>query len=223
VQLGSDQGSTWHTTAMQSTLKVACGSMERSLLHTTTMLRSTTLSSVLMTIFLGSAGCGTSGGGAGGGGGGGGEGPGAQPTDLYACDIPLACGQVTTQLGQTGPADALHCMARLVASGEPGLLRSSINVGPNNDSTDSWIYVIGDGTAIVQVRERTFCSADTCETETLEEHVRCDLVGHATLVANCDPLDEADPDCTWLGYENCQVIDEQSCESVLAFEPQGGE
>jgi hypothetical protein len=198
--------------------------MERRLQYTATILRSTTLSSVLMTIFLGSAACGTSDGGAGGGGGGGGgEGPGAQPTDLYACDIPLACGQVTTHIGQTGPVDALHCMARLAASGDRGLVRTSSTVGPNNDSSDSWIYVLGDGTAIVQKRERTFCSDGSCQTESLEEHARCDLTGYAELVASCDPLDETDPDCTWMGYENCQAIDEQSCESVLAFEPQGGE
>lgn len=178
-----------------------------------------------------SVGCGSSvddgSGGSGGGSGGGGEGGagGQAPSyfDLYACEIPLACDEVTMHTS-IEPAGALVCAGQLIASGERGLLKTNFAPGPYPSSFRSWIYVLGDGTAITQGSGRP-CDVEGCTGPTLGPHQRCNIVGYAELVANCDPLDDEDPDCSWDPFgslADCQAIDEQDCESVVGFDTEGG-
>jgi hypothetical protein len=179
-----------------------------------------------------SVGCGSSvddgSGGSGGGSGGGGEGGagGQAPSyfDLYACEIPLACSEMTMHTS-IEPADAPVCAGQLIASGERGLLKTNFAPGPYPSSFRAWIYVLGDGTAIAQGSGRP-CTVDGCTGPTLGPHERCNIEGYDALVADCDPLDDEDPDCRWDAFGSlvdCQAIDEQDCESVVAFQVQGGE
>lgn len=179
-----------------------------------------------------SVGCGSSvddgSGGSGGGSGGGGEGGagGQAPSyfDLYACEIPLACSEMSLHIS-VEPAEALVCAGQLIASGERGLLASNNVPGPYPSSFRQWIYVLGDGTAIVQESNKP-CDDAGCTGPTLGPHQRCNIVGYAELVADCDPLDDTDPDCSWNPFgavlEGCQAIVEQDCESVVGFDTEGG-
>jgi hypothetical protein len=194
-------------------------------------VRNVILAWALAAAFL-SVGCGSSSGDGSGGSGGGGEGgAGGQAAgnfDLYACTIAPACAEMLRS-GSPGnlsikPAEALVCAGRLVASGERGLLKTDDMPGPLPPTYRKWIYVLGDGTAIVQ--DEGPCQEEACTGGTLGPHERCNIEGYDELVANCDPLDETDPDCSWDPFGrlvDCQAIDEQDCESVVAFQVDGGE
>jgi hypothetical protein len=162
-----------------------------------------------------------------GGGGAGGEAP--AYFDLDSCGILLACESMNLHNSSVWPEDAPECAARLLASSERGLVRATLAPGPTASTFLRWIYVLGDGTAIVQTKD-VECFQGPCIGPILGVHQRCDIRGHEEIVQRCAESDPDDPDdrsCSWSpffeAFENCQEIAEQDCASVVAFAPEVGD
>ncbi|WP_437587368.1 hypothetical protein [Sorangium sp. So ce1000] len=142
--------------------------------------------------------------------------------DLFACGFEPSCEPMSLHVSPI-PPESLSCAAELVLGGGTGVLRSLLTPGPYIDETDSLIFVLGDGTALVQTRER-HCGGEgmacgsTPAWEPPSQHQICDLVVSPDLEAAC----EADADgCNfWYvgeGYvTNCRAVEEQTCEEVAA-------
>ncbi len=139
--------------------------------------------------------------------------------DLFACGLEPSCDRISRHLGPE-PPEALECAARLLVSGRTGVLMALDTPGPNIDETESLILVLGDGTALVQTRERHCgdvydppCQPDTWETPSL--HQICDIEISPSEKEACEEDDERgcfwDP---WFGLRNCQAVDDTTCNDI---------
>jgi hypothetical protein len=150
---------------------------------------------------------------------GGGAGAPDPALDLFACGFEPSCEPVTMHAYPI-PPESLPCAAKLVLGGGTGVLRSLLTPGPYVDETDSLIVVLGDGTALVQTRER-HCGREGMECGPtpvweLSQHKICDLVVSPDVEAAC----EADVDgCVfrpWGDVANCRAVEEHTCEEAAA-------
>lgn len=152
------------------------------------------------------------------------SGGGAEATDpaldLFACGFEPSCERVIVHIYPI-PPETLPCAARLVLGGGTGVLNSLLTPGPYVDETESLIFVQGDGTALVQTRER-HCGREGMECGPtpvweLSQHQICDLVVSPDLEAAC----EADAaECAfrpWGDVRNCRAVEEHTCEDVAAL------
>ncbi|WP_438005962.1 hypothetical protein WME89_46110 [Sorangium sp. So ce321] len=152
------------------------------------------------------------------GGGGGASAPETAP-DLFACGLELSCDKISRHLAAE-PREALECAARLLLSGGGGVLSALDTPGPFIDETESLIVVLGDGTALVQTRERHCgapdeppCQDDTWEAPSL--HQICDVEIPASMEEACE--EDSEEGCVWVpwsGLSNCQAVDDATCDDI---------
>lgn len=141
--------------------------------------------------------------------------------DLFACDFELSCEQVVVHISPV-PAEALPCAARLVLGGGTGVLSSLLTPGPWIDETESLIFVLGDGTALVQTRER-HCGREGMECgptlvwEGPSPHQICDLAVSPDVEAACEEDGEGCGWWPWVDVASCRDVEEHSCEDVTAL------
>lgn len=146
--------------------------------------------------------------------------------DLFACrGLTPSCEQMTQHIDPE-PAEAVECAGQLIASGQPGILSALDAPGPDIDETEFLIVVIGDGTALVQTRERSCdendldCSYATLEWEPSGEHQLCTLVIDPNLQAACDPACATECACGWHPFfgdlGDCQLVEDWTCEDAAA-------
>ncbi|WP_438039007.1 hypothetical protein [Sorangium sp. So ce128] len=153
--------------------------------------------------------------------GGGAEVPEPAALDLFACDFEPSC-QPVTMHAYPSPPEALSCAAKLVTGGGTGVLSSLLTPGPYIDETESLIFVLGDGTALVQTRER-HCGREGMECgptlvwEAPSPHQICDLVVSPDLEAACEEDAEGCGWWPWADVANCRAVEEHSCEDVAAL------
>lgn len=139
--------------------------------------------------------------------------------DLFACGFELSCQQF---YHHTYPhlTEAQPCAARLLVGGGTGVLSSLLSIGPYVDETESVIFVLGDGTALVQTRERHCgapddppCQADTWEAPSL--HQICDVEISPSMEEACE--EDSEEECVWVpwsGLSNCQAVDDSTCNDI---------
>ena len=141
---------------------------------------------------------------------------------LFDC-APLqpACEEMFYHLSPE-PAAALQCAAELVASGELGVIVARDTPGPYLDEIQTMVILLGDGTAVVQRRER-HCKTteEDCSEpvpwEAASDQQNCDIVSDAQLGAACA---EGTDDCSWSpwgGLGTCELSGKRSCEDVSAL------
>ncbi|WP_437793696.1 hypothetical protein [Sorangium sp. So ce693] len=141
--------------------------------------------------------------------------------DLFACDFELSCERVVVHIS-ADPPETLPCAARLVLGGGTGVLGSLLTPGPWIDETESLIFVLGDGTALVQTRER-HCGSPGMECgptpvwEAPSPHQICDLVVSPDLEAACEADTEECAFLPWGDVTNCRAVEEHTCEDVTAL------
>ncbi|KYF91964.1 hypothetical protein BE20_13230 [Sorangium cellulosum] len=139
--------------------------------------------------------------------------------DLFACGLELSCEKISRHLGPE-PREALECAARLLLSGGTGVLAALDTPGPFIDETESLIVVLGDGTALVQTRERHCgapdeppCQPDTWEAPSL--HQICDVDIPESMEEACE--EDSEEGCVWVpwsGLSNCQAVDDATCTDL---------
>ena len=144
--------------------------------------------------------------------------------DLFACGVPEACEPIFWHLDPE-PASALECAAQLILSKKPGLVRALETPGPNIDETDYFVFSLGDGTALLQTRERhcdpidAGCDFDTFPWEPSSAHQICDFVMAEDVVAACGCGMDSCDGCRWdpffNGLTNCKPVEEFTCMAVL--------
>ncbi|WP_437764825.1 hypothetical protein WMF27_33245 [Sorangium sp. So ce281] len=141
--------------------------------------------------------------------------------DLFACSFEPSCEPVTMH-SYPSPPEALPCAAKLVTGGGTGVLSSLLAPGPYIDETESLIFVLGDGTALVQTRER-HCGREGMECgptlvwEAPSPHQICDLVVSPDLEAACEEDAEGCAWRPWADVANCRSVEEHTCEDVTAL------
>jgi hypothetical protein len=151
------------------------------------------------------------------------EGEAPQHVDLFACEgLSLSCEQITVHIDGE-PAEAVECAAHLVVSTDPGLLSVVDAPGPNIDEVEHLMVILGDGTAILQTRERHCGIDEDCDPnlpwEAASAHQVCDVEVAEGLAAACDPACETECYCRWEGLgqlRNCETIEDWSCDDALA-------
>ncbi len=151
-----------------------------------------------------------------------------EPTfiDLFACEVPEVCEKISLHIDPE-PPEALECAAQLIVSKQPGLIRALLTPGPDIDETDSFIFVLGDGTALVQTRERhcddleANCDFDTLPWEPSSAHQICDLMFTEDLAESCGCAMEPCSGCNWSPFfnalANCEPVAEFTCAAVLSL------
>ncbi|WP_437895538.1 hypothetical protein [Sorangium sp. So ce124] len=141
--------------------------------------------------------------------------------DLFACGFELSCERVVVHISPI-PPEALTCAAKLVIGGSTGVLSSLLTPGPYIDETESLILVLGDGTALVQTRER-HCGREGMECgptpvwEAPSPHQICDLVVSPDVEAACEEDAEGCGWRPWADLANCRAVEEHTCEDVAAL------
>jgi hypothetical protein len=134
------------------------------------------------------------------------------PEDLFACNLPLSCPEMFGDWNEPG---AVECAGSKVASGKPHVLLATADPCPGNYEAQFLVILRGDGTAVLQIRERE-CDEDC--TETLTEQWKCNVVFPSNT-----PTCELDGDlCGWWLWDfdltNCTSIDpELSCSDAKAI------
>jgi hypothetical protein len=144
------------------------------------------------------------------------------PEDLFACNLLLSCEENVVHVSDEPPCDG-----SLAASGKPGVLLGTADPGPWLDQTQFLLILRGDGTAMLQIRERHCsegCTIPTDEVpwETPTEQWQCSVVlGVAARPDTCS--DDTSEPCAWwpwtsFGLTNCTPIDpELSCNDANAI------
>jgi hypothetical protein len=140
---------------------------------------------------------------------------------LFACNLAPDCGELTIHLGNESP-EVRACNAKLVLSGQPGVIVEIEAPGPNLDETATLIVLLGDGTGLVQTRER-HCNFQTMDCsgavpwEPATEQLICNVVVPPELAAAC----ESDaPACSWThagALDDCISLDDKTCSEVDAI------
>jgi hypothetical protein len=137
--------------------------------------------------------------------------------DLLACDIPLSCEAICAHLGRGdcgGGEAALECAGALWLDGTSGVLVELERPGPGNWAADRLTLLLGDGTAVRQMRSQTCVEITPCNTEeepwTIDEQEVCDV--------SPPPADCTEDSCARLPVlENCVALaPEWSCADAAA-------
>jgi hypothetical protein len=130
--------------------------------------------------------------------------------------------------------EAVACAGDLVTSGWPGVLLARDDPGPDIHQTQSLVILRGDGTVVLQNRER-HCGGDAppCPTDldnlpweppTVQQ--QCSVVISSELAAACAAGGAGGSDggtampCYWWPWGNlteCTTIDELSCSEAEAI------
>lgn len=144
--------------------------------------------------------------------------------NLFTCGVVQACESIVLHIDPEPPA-ALECAAKLVLSGEAGLIRALETLGGNLDETEQFVLLLGDGKALLQSRSRR-CSFDDddCDEKTVpwepsSPHSICDVVVPEDLAAACGCGMDDCPGCSWMPWgqlENCVGVEDWTCEAALA-------
>ncbi|AUX39018.1 hypothetical protein SOCE26_004000 [Sorangium cellulosum] len=138
--------------------------------------------------------------------------------DLFACGFELSCQQFYHH-AYTHLTDALPCAARLLVGGGTGVLSSLLSIGPYVDETESVMFVLGDGTALVQTREK-HCGRPGMECgpppgwDAPSQHQICDLEVSPEVEEACATDGEGCSWSPWPGLTNCRAAEEHTCEQV---------
>lgn len=141
-----------------------------------------------------------------------------ETTDFFACGFTSQCDPVTYDRVPE-PSEAARCIAERAASGRAALVRwiAIPSITSSTRELDSWIVLLGDGTAVVQSRA-LLCLEDyaatgdeECDVDLVwsrsQDPVRCDV--HVDPEACPDSCPEGeDCGCTWnpsdgMGLANC--------------------
>ncbi|WP_438027775.1 hypothetical protein [Sorangium sp. So ce233] len=142
---------------------------------------------------------------------------GATVVDLFACGLEPSCDPMWRHLG-VEPLAAAECAARLVLGGGTGVITSIDAPGPFIDETETLVVVLGDGTGLVQTRER-HCLRDDgqCEAnppwETPSRHQLCDLEVSSSVKEACEENLEQ---CFWTPWDvtNCRDVEDSTCDDI---------
>jgi hypothetical protein len=138
--------------------------------------------------------------------------------DLFACGFELSCQQFYHH-AYTHLTEAQPCAARLLVGGGTGVLSSLLSIGPYVDAVESMIFVLGDGTALVQTREM-HCgrSGMACGSppgwDAPSQHQICDLEVSPEVEEACAIDGEGCSWSPWSGLTSCRAVEEHTCEEV---------
>jgi hypothetical protein len=147
------------------------------------------------------------------------DGPGLEPEsgpDVFACGVAHACTQDTGHLGEITDED-LRCGGELVADGQPGAVLVLSQPGPYPTEVEMLVVLLGDGTALQQIRSRCASDGACAEQNTTEWSVKpmqlCDIGADPGDIAGCDEPEGA---CAWLAYgTNCEYVPETwTCDAL---------
>jgi hypothetical protein len=145
--------------------------------------------------------------------------------DLFKCNLGAYCPETFLHID----VPQSPCAGYLVTSGKPGVLLATLTPGPYVDETQSLILLRGDGTAVLQNRER-HCDGDDppCpvpwEQPTVQQ--QCTVAISSGLAAACAAGGTGGAGggpsgtCSWLPWGNllnCTTIDELSCSDAKAI------
>lgn len=136
------------------------------------------------------------------------------PLEIGACavtpDCPALCIHLNWGDCSDEPALAHSCGAKLLLSGEAGVLEAIEAIGPETSQVQELIVLGGDGTALTQRRTRASSEAPWSDPEPVK---RCDVV--APDVADACAKDE--PGCIWdpsAALAKCQDVALSTCAEV---------
>lgn len=136
------------------------------------------------------------------------------PLEIGACaltpDCPALCIHLNWGDCSDEPALAHSCGAKLLLSGEAGVLEAIEAIGPETSQVQELIVLGGDGTALTQRRTRASSEGPWSDPEPVK---RCDVV--APDVADACAKDE--PGCVWDPSSilaKCQEVALSTCAEV---------
>jgi len=152
-------------------------------------------------------------------------------TDLFLCDpspnLP-ACETVYYHIDPE-PLTAMRCNAWAIANRQPMILHGLRSFGPFVDETEWVVVLLGDGTAIVQRRDRACAATQVgdCPPDevpwTLQPPQRCEI-GSQSALETCFETCETGSDCAcayWHPFDedfvNCTDAEDWTCASALEF------
>ena len=141
----------------------------------------------------------------------------------FDCSLPSDCGKISWHL-EPWDEGSTDCAAMLIASGQPGVIRAErLGGGAEVDETQIIVVSPGDGTVLMQSKERT--CIENCPEEVPFEPVspvqQCDVAGLDQLVADCQAQAASCEWWPWNAYgdmfENCVEVDALACTDVEAL------
>jgi hypothetical protein len=169
----------------------------------------------------------------------GGGGTGGAPStteDLFKCNLPVTCPEMT--IWDLTVVGGFACAGELVTSGKPGVLLGTLKPDGGTYEKQSLVIVRGDGTAVLQTRERPDYNGPW-ESPAVQQ--QCNVVITSELAAACaaggsgggggsggnggfgggsgSGSDTCGSCCWWPGdgLANCTPIDELSCSDAQAI------
>ena len=145
------------------------------------------------------------------------------PEDLFACNLPLSCPEMSVD--SAGPEEE-ECARSTVASGKPNVLLATADPGPWLDEWQFLLILRGDGTAVLQIRERhcdgdwTARSGAPCPTDMTEQY-QCNVVFPSSNTT-CELDGDTSGLCDWWLWSfklaDCTPIDtELLCSDAKAI------
>ncbi|WP_437688224.1 hypothetical protein [Sorangium sp. So ce176] len=163
-------------------------------------------------------------GGAGGGdGGAGGEDTGSaqEHVNLFECGLPYTCQEIYSHI-DSEPLSAMLCGAKLIVSGEVGVLGTLDDPGGGCGQTQRIYVLLGDGTALFQERGRTsddpfvsFCTDDIPWQAPAAQKI-CPVVMKEGLEEACAVDDMGAcrfPYDAYVSWE-CQEVEDRTCADI---------
>ncbi|WP_438027776.1 hypothetical protein [Sorangium sp. So ce233] len=138
--------------------------------------------------------------------------------DLFACGLEPSCDQLRWYI-DVQPMAAFECAARLVLSGGTGVITAVDAADGFIDETETLVVVLGDGTGLVQTRERQCCyDVEECDPEPPWEapsrHQLCDLEVPSPVKEACEQ--NLVNQCSWTPWDltNCRDVEDYTCEDI---------
>ncbi|MEM9459396.1 MAG: hypothetical protein AAGF11_34780 [Myxococcota bacterium] len=134
---------------------------------------------------------------------------------LFACEMAPQC-DIEYHLDPWDDPSTVECAASLVLSGESGLILGQYVPGPGTYEEQTLVFVNGDGTAVVQSRERSCpdeCELDVQPWDPPSNTQECTLGGLEALADAC----EAGQSCQWWPWDNltdCTDLAAPMCEEL---------
>jgi hypothetical protein len=147
------------------------------------------------------------------------DGPGLEPEsgpNVFACGVQHDCTQDNGHLGEITDED-LRCGGELFAGGEPGAVLVLSQPGPYATEVEMLVVLLGDGTALQQIRSRCAQEGACAEQNTTEWAVQpmqlCDVAAEPSDIAGCDEPEGA---CAWSAYgTSCEFVPETwTCDAL---------
>lgn len=137
---------------------------------------------------------------------------------MFACELTSECEQIDWHLDQSDNELAVRCAAALVVAGRPGVISALEAPGPGDWEEETLVLVEGDGTVLVQSRERS-CDSVVCDLATrpwggYSSVQRCDIAGVDALKAECAAGTSG---CRWWPWDNlegCVDVEAPACEEL---------